>query len=143
MVELYRWERARRWDFGLFDFPDEPERGFQSSNKMTGRRKRKKSRKKKLPKASSTTSSWRKVDVEHQGMHDRAEVEFVDEVTTEYVQRADVLITHTVVSDTLHAEPLNSVHSKEVAGYSDEMNKLIEEKVIMGGNSSSRTGRRQ
>ena len=54
-------------------------------------------------------------------------------MTTEYVQRADVLITHTVVSDTLHAKPLNSVHSKEVARCLDEMNKLIGEKVIMGG----------
>ena len=39
-----------------------------------------------------------------------------------------VLITHTVVSDTLHAEPLNSIHSKEVAGYLDE----IKKKVIAG-----------
>ena len=32
---------------------------------------------------------------------------------------------------TVHAEPLNSVHDKEVAGYLDGMIKLIEEKVIM------------
>ena len=61
-------------------------------------------------------------------MHDQ--VEFAEEVMTEYVQRANKLITHTVVSNTLHAEPLNLVNSKEVAGYMDEMNKLIEEKVI-------------
>ena len=30
---------------------------------------------------------------------------------------------------TVHAEPLNSVHDKEVAGYLDEMIKLIEENV--------------
>ena len=56
-------------------------------------------------------------------MHDQ--VEFAEEVTTEYVQRADVLITHTAVYDTLHAEPLNSVHDKEVAGYMDQMIKFI------------------
>ena len=33
---------------------------------------------------------------------------------------------------TLHAEPLNSVHSKEITGYMDEITKLIEEKVIVG-----------
>merc|ERR1711945_2496 len=46
---------------------------------------------------------------------------------------------HTVVISTQHAEPLKAVRSKEVAGYSgpaetapsmEEMNKLIEEKVI-------------
>ena len=39
---------------------------------------------------------------------------------------------HTVVYDTLHAEPQNSVHDKEVAGYMDQMIKFIEEKVTMG-----------
>ena len=34
-------------------------------------------------------------------------------------------------SDNLHAEPLNSVHEKEVAGYKDEIIRLIEEKVII------------
>ena len=104
-------------------------RGSQSSNKMPGRRKRNERRKKQMPESSSSTSSRRDVGVRHQGMHDR--VEFEEEVTTEYVQRADVLTTKTVVSDTLRAEPLNSVHSKEVAGYLEEMNRLIEEKVIM------------
>ena len=46
-----------------------------------------------------------------------------------YLQLADVLVTHTVVLDTLRAENLNSVHRKEVL---EEMNKLIEEKVIAG-----------
>ena len=51
---------------------------------------------------------------------------------TEYVQRADVLINlHTVVFNTLHAEPQNSVHSMEVVGYLNGMIKLIEEQVIM------------
>merc|ERR1712065_123637 len=61
----------------------------------------------------------------------------------EYLQRADGSVEprkiHTVVISTQHAEPLKAVRSKEVAGYSgpeetapsmDEMNKLIEEKVI-------------
>jgi len=65
------------------------------------------------------------------------------QVTIEYVQRADGSVEprkiHTVVISTQHAEPLKAVRSKEVAGYSgpeetapsmDEMNKLIEEKVI-------------
>ena len=68
------------------------------------------------------------------------EDEFKEEVTTEPAQRADVLITHTVVLDTLHAEPLNSVHSKEVAGYWDVMNKIIEEKEIAGEEIIPRNG---
>jgi len=65
------------------------------------------------------------------------------QVTIEYVQRADGSVEprkiHTVVISTQHAEPLKAVRSKEVAGYSgpeetapsmEEMNKLIEEKVI-------------
>ena len=67
------------------------------------------------------------------GSQDMYEDEFnEEEVTTEYVQCAGVLINlHTVVSDTLHDEPLNSAHSKEVARDMDEMNKLIKEKVII------------
>ena len=89
-----------------------------------------------LPKASSSTSSLRKVDVEGEGMHDL--VEFAEEVTTEYVQRADVLITHTAVFSTLHGGSMNSVHSKEVTGYTvpgeaapgmEGMHKFMEEKV--------------
>ena len=111
---------------------EEPVRESRSSNKMAGRRKRTKMRKQKLLKASSSTSSRWDVGVGHQGMHVRAEDEFEEEATTEYVQRAEVLINlHTVVSDTLHAEPLNSAHSKEVAKYLEEMNRFIEEKVIM------------
>jgi len=65
------------------------------------------------------------------------------QVTIEYVQRADGSVEprkiHTVVISTQHAEPLKAVRSKEVAGYSgpeetapsmEEMNRLIEEKVI-------------
>ena len=78
-----------------------------------------------MPKTSS--SSLRRGIMDQGSLH---EDEFTEEVTTEHVQRADVLITHTVVSDTLHAELLNSVHSRAVAGYMDEMNKLIEKKVI-------------
>merc|ERR1712065_43487 len=65
------------------------------------------------------------------------------QVTIEYVQRADGSVEprkiHTVVISTQHAEPLKAVRSKEVAGHSgaeetapsmEEMNKLIEEKVI-------------
>ena len=54
------------------------------------------------------------------------------EVAIEYVQRANVPATHSVDSDTMHAKPLNSVHSKEVAWCMDEMNKLDDEKVITG-----------
>merc|ERR1712135_62100 len=65
------------------------------------------------------------------------------QVTIEYLQRADGSVEprkiHTVVISTQHAEPLKAVRSKEVAGHSgpeetapsmEEMNKLIEEKVI-------------
>ena len=38
---------------------------------------------------------------------------------------------YTVVYDTLHAEPQNSVHSKKVAEGMDEIIKLIEEKSIL------------
>ena len=44
------------------------------------------------------------------------EHEYEDAVTTEFVQRADVHI-HTAVFSTLHASSMNSVHSKEVPGY--------------------------
>ena len=122
VVEHYWLAEAELW------VEEEPERRPRSSNKMAGRRKRKKRRKKKLPKTSSSTSSRRVVGAGDQDMH---EDEFEEEVTTEYVQRADVLFNlHTVVFDTLHAEPLNSVHGKEVAGYLGEMDKFIEEKEI-------------
>jgi len=65
------------------------------------------------------------------------------QVTIEYVQKADGAVEpqkiHTVVISTQHAEPLKATRSKEVAGYKgpdatapsmEEMNKLIEEKVI-------------
>merc|ERR1712185_671074 len=67
------------------------------------------------------------------------------QVTIEYKQKADGSVEpekiHTVVILTQHAEPLKATRSKEVAGYNgpdatapsmDEMNKLIEEKVIRG-----------
>merc|ERR1712083_946377 len=65
------------------------------------------------------------------------------QVTIEYVNKKDgsvePLKIHTVVISTQHAEPLKATRCKEVAGYSgadetapsmEEMNKLIEEKVI-------------
>jgi len=65
------------------------------------------------------------------------------QVTIEYVQKLDGSVEpqkiHTVVISTQHAEPLKATRRKEVAGYSgpdatapsmDEMNKLIEEKVV-------------
>jgi S-adenosylmethionine synthetase len=65
------------------------------------------------------------------------------QVTIEYKQKADGSVEpqkiHTVVISTQHAEPLKAVRTKECAGYSGEemtapsfedMNKLIEEKVI-------------
>jgi S-adenosylmethionine synthetase len=65
------------------------------------------------------------------------------QVTIEYKQKADGSVEpqkiHTVVISTQHAEPLKAVRTKECAGYSgeemtapsfDDMNKLIEEKVI-------------
>ena len=59
------------------------------------------------------------------------EGEFMGEMTIEHA-RADVLTSlHTVVYDTLHAQPQNSVHSREVGGYLDEIIKLIEEKVVI------------
>merc|ERR1712196_203144 len=65
------------------------------------------------------------------------------QVTIEYEQKPDGSVEpkkiHTVVISTQHAEPLKAVRSKEVEGYKGEeatapsmeqMNKLIEEKVI-------------
>merc|ERR1712228_141052 len=65
------------------------------------------------------------------------------QVTIEYVKKNDgsvePLKIHTVVISTQHAEPLKATRRKEVAGYTgadetapsmEEMNKLIEEKVI-------------
>jgi len=65
------------------------------------------------------------------------------QVTIQYLQREDGSVEpqkiHTVVISTQHAEPLKATRCKEVAGYTgpdatapsmDEMNKLIEEKVI-------------
>merc|ERR1739848_905468 len=65
------------------------------------------------------------------------------QVTIEYLQRTDGSVEpqkiHTVVISTQHAEPSNATRCKEVAGYTgsdetapsmEEMNKLIEEKVI-------------
>ena len=80
--------------------------GSRSSNKVGGRKKKKKRRKKKVPKSFPSHSSRRDVGVGRCVMHDRAE----DEFGKEAVERADVLTTD--VSDTLHAEPLTSAHSK-------------------------------
>merc|ERR1712013_711628 len=65
------------------------------------------------------------------------------QVTIEYVKKNDgsvePLKIHTIVISTQHAEPLKATRRKEVAGYTgadetapsmEEMNKLIEEKVI-------------
>merc|ERR1712196_467862 len=65
------------------------------------------------------------------------------QVTIRYQQKADGSVEpqkiHTVVISTQHAEPLKATRRKEVAGYSgpdatapsmEEMNKLIEEKVV-------------
>merc|ERR1711977_239647 len=65
------------------------------------------------------------------------------QVTIEYLQRADGAVEpqkiHTVVISTQHAEPSKATRCKEVEGYTgpdatapsmEEMNKLIEEKVI-------------
>merc|ERR1712032_729532 len=65
------------------------------------------------------------------------------QVTIEYVNKSDgsvePLKIHTVVISTQHAEPLKATRCKEVAGYTgpdetapsmEDMNKLIEEKVI-------------
>jgi len=65
------------------------------------------------------------------------------QVTIEYEQKADGSVEpkkiHTVVISTQHAEPLKAVRTKEVEGYTgpeatapsmEEMNKLIEEKVV-------------
>jgi len=65
------------------------------------------------------------------------------QVTIEYVQKADGSVEpqkiHTVVISTQHAEPLKATRRREVAGYTgpdatapsmEEMNKLIEEKVV-------------
>merc|ERR1711985_218712 len=65
------------------------------------------------------------------------------QVTIEYLQKTDGSVEpkkiHTVVISTQHAEPSKATRKKEVAGYTgpdatapsmEEMNKLIEEKVI-------------
>ena len=101
-----------------------------SSSTVGIKRKRRKWRRKKLPKTHSSSHFSQSSGCTK------------DEVTIEYDQCADVLInTHTIVTYTLHAYPLNSVHSTEVAGCSGwdgsapgmgEVNKLIKEKVITG-----------
>ena len=82
-------------------------------------------------------------------MFEYAEDLNVDKVTIEYAQRADALKVHTVVAYTLHADSLNSVHSKEVAGYAGrvditpctkEMGKYIKEKVIREGGFIHKNG---
>merc|ERR1739838_730610 len=65
------------------------------------------------------------------------------QVTIQYLQKADGSVEpqkiHAVVISTQHAEPLKAVRTKECAGYTgpemtapsmEDMNKLIEEKVI-------------
>merc|ERR1711874_92284 len=65
------------------------------------------------------------------------------QVTIEYLQKGDGSVEpkriHTIVISTQHAEPLKATRCKEVAGYAgpdatapsmEDMNKLIEEKVI-------------
>ena len=94
-----------------------------STTRWEGGGRKKKRRKKKVPKSSSSHSSRREVGMWCCGMHNRAEDEF---------GKKEAATTETVVFDTLHAESQNSVHSKGVAGYMDEMNKLIEDKVIIG-----------
>ena len=82
---------------------EQEEATSRSSNKMPGKRKRKKRRKKKVPKSSSSTSSRRVVDVGGKGAHERDD--FGKEAAIEYVQRANVPATHSVVSNTVHAKP--------------------------------------
>ena len=84
-----------------------------SSKRNKIRRKKRKRRKKKLPKTHSSSSLLRQSNSQG-GAGDEGQMhdEFEDVGKTEYVQRADVpREIHTV-----HAEPLNSVHCKEVTG---------------------------
>ena len=117
------------------------------------KRKGKKRRKKKLPKASSSRSSLRHslatcLGKKFTGACLNGDLWWLppDEKTRvmmEYEHRADVSVefrnTHTIVSSIQLAEPPQTVCSKESAGYSglgetalsmDEMNKLIDEKVL-------------
>ena len=102
---------------------EEAARPRESSSKGNKIRRKKRRRKKKTPKTHSSSSFLRQSSprggVGIQGiLHD----------AFEDAERTDV---HPNIH-TAHAEPLNSVHCKEVAGYLDEMNKLIEDKVIIG-----------
>ena len=71
------------------------------------------------------------MDVGGKGMHEDTEDEFAEAATIEYVRRVDVLTTPAFDSGPMHATLLNSIHSKEVVGYLDEIIKLIGEKEIM------------
>ena len=166
VMELYFWEQL--WRHGVvsdsaaarrlavdvpkhkaeYEQPVQVARGSRSSNKVGGRRKRKKRRKKKLPKTSSSTSS--RCRERNQGAVEYAE-DGEDEVTIEYEQRAGVLRIHTANTFTLHAEPLNSFHCKEVTGYTgpgeaapgmEEVHKYFEDKVIrvMGEETNLKNG---
>ena len=117
----------------------------KAGNKMRKKRKR---RKQKLPKAPLPLPLPRRSAVDQGIMFECAEDENGDAVTIEYV-RADVLKIHTVVTYTLQADPLNSVHCKEVAGYSgraettpcmNEMSKFTKEKVIRKGEFIHKNG---
>ena len=132
-----------------YEQPVQVARGSRSSNKVGGRRKRKKRRKKKVPKTSSSTFS--RCRVRNQGAVEYAEDGGEDEVTIEYEQRAGVLRIHTTNTYTLHAEPLNSFHCKEVTGYTgpgeaapgmEEAPKYFEDKVIrvMGEETNLKNG---
>ena len=97
----------------------EAERATSSRNKI---RKKTKRRKKELPKTSSS-SFFRRGGAGDQGiLHGYAEVEAKVVGTIEYVRRADVTIdlmnVHSDVISTQQAEPVQSVHSKKVTGYS-------------------------
>ena len=72
-------------------------------------------------------------------------------MTIEYEQRAGVLRIHTANTYTLHAEPLNSFHCKEVTEYTgpgeaapgmEEAHKYFEDKVIrvMGEETNLKNG---
>ena len=107
---------------GMLEDEAEEKDQRKAGNRM--KRKARKRRKKKTPKTHSSSSLLHRGS-SRGGAGDQG---IMHEYEFEDAERAGVPPN----IQTVHAEPLNSVHCKEVTGYWDEMKKLIEDKVIIG-----------
>ena len=109
--------------------------GLEPSSSTAGiKRKKRKRRKKKLPKTHSSSSFL---------CHSSSRGGAGDEGCMHEYEFEDVCADVPRNIHTVHAEPLNSVHIKEVTGDTgmvgnapgmEEANKIIEKKVLRGGN---------